>query len=103
MTKAKRLRELMLHHNFLCICPACTTDLFPLINEQASNKNKEVLEIARNAAKRIKKWKRGEARHKYVFFIQLLQEYHTTLPTRELSILHQWTLTVLATTTRPDD
>ena len=103
MTRAKRLQELMRHHNFLCTCPACTTDLYPLINKQASNNNKEVLEIARIAAEGIKDWNREVARDKYLFFIQLLQEHHTTLPTRELSILHQWSLIVLATTTRPDE
>lgn len=103
-SRFNRLKELFEHHLFVCTCPACrgmNSTLFPLLKDQKII-HKELFRMTAAAAKGIKTWNRNEARQKYLHFIEMLQNYHTPLPTQELSFLQHWLFIILAMTDRPD-
>lgn len=101
VSKIERYNELWRKYSFFCSCLACTGDLFPVINEQVVTREK-LFKMATLVGKGIRTWNQETARKKYLCFIEMLQDFYTTLPTREVSNLHHWTFVCLAITNRPD-
>lgn len=64
--------------------------------------NFQLIQITADAATGISTWNREKARNKYLYFLQILQQYFTMLPTREQFFLNEWIYNILAIAERPD-